>query len=97
MQEKGGRKGKNEPKNENSRWDKQARVHLRNLMQSLGREDIGSALRVIIDAYGIQGSHIIRRGNATSFICAFVESALGMSQLITKLSLPSSEGRALAF
>ncbi len=47
----------------NSRWNRQARIKLRNLLYSLSKEDIGSAMRVLIDSFGLQGSHIVRRGN----------------------------------
>ena len=50
-------------KHPESRWTRDSRVMLKNLMCQLSREDVGSAFRVVIEAYGVQASKIVRRGD----------------------------------
>lgn len=46
-----------------SRWTKENRVILKQLMGSLPPHDIGAALRVILDTFGVESSKLVRRGN----------------------------------
>jgi len=46
-----------------SRWTKDNRVILKQLMGSLPPHDIGAALRVILDTFGVESSKLVRRGN----------------------------------
>merc|ERR1719384_472562 len=45
-----------------SRWTKDNRMILKQLMGSLPPHDIGAALRVILDTFGVESSKLIRRG-----------------------------------
>jgi len=45
-----------------SRWTKDNRVILKQLMGSLPPHDIGAALRVILDTFGVESSKLVRRG-----------------------------------
>ena len=45
-----------------SRWTKDHRIQLKQLMSSLPAADIGAALRVILDTYGVEASKLLRRG-----------------------------------
>eukprot|EP00485_Elphidium_margaritaceum_P022303 CAMPEP_0202721288 /NCGR_PEP_ID=MMETSP1385-20130828/147708_1 /ASSEMBLY_ACC=CAM_ASM_000861 /TAXON_ID=933848 /ORGANISM="Elphidium margaritaceum" /LENGTH=242 /DNA_ID=CAMNT_0049385461 /DNA_START=55 /DNA_END=783 /DNA_ORIENTATION=+ len=45
-----------------SRWSKENRVVLKQLMSSLPPQDIGAALRVILDTFGVESSKLVRRG-----------------------------------
>ena len=50
------------PPQTQSRWTKENRIVLKQLMGSLPPHDIGAALRVILDTYGARASKLIRRG-----------------------------------
>merc|ERR1719384_2594780 len=45
-----------------SRWTKDNRMILKQLMGSLPPYDIGAALRVILDTFGVESSKLVRRG-----------------------------------
>ena len=45
-----------------SRWSKENRIVLKQLMGSLPPHDIGAALRVILDTFGVESSKLVRRG-----------------------------------
>merc|ERR1719350_1495029 len=45
-----------------SRWNKDNRMILKQLMGSLPPYDIGAALRVILDTFGVESSKLVRRG-----------------------------------
>eukprot|EP01083_Nonionella_stella_P301008 1030496_1 len=46
-----------------SRWSNENRVILKQLMGSLPPHDIGAALRVILDTFGVESSKLVRRGD----------------------------------
>ena len=51
-----------EPKAAESRWTKENRILLKQLMGGLPPHDIGAALRVILDTFGVESSKLVRRG-----------------------------------
>jgi len=50
------------PQQSESRWNKDNRMILKQLMGSLPPYDIGAALRVILDTFGVESSKLVRRG-----------------------------------
>ncbi len=50
------------PQQVESRWTKENRIILKQLMGSLPPHDIGAALRVILDTFGVESSKLVRRG-----------------------------------